>query len=240
MNKKVLILLIFIVVLAAGAGGFFLAVHTSGNELFTTTPTPYEEKSFDEKVEELSSNPSADSYDKLILLKEEYSLLTDEEKAEIKNYQLIEPSIKACSEAKRLEVVNEMTALTENSSKENQNKIENLLLKYKPILKNEDIESYLSYAIHNRVLKDSEKAIKKTLKNPESFKRKKYEIREYAFKIDKKGYEIRTDLAYTAKNSYGKTVSNQRTVYCYYKIKDGKIKLVKSGISTLDKWKIEH
>ena len=242
MNKKVTALLVVLVAVVAGFAGLFFAMRSSGVNLFQkeTTTLSYEQRDFEGKIEYLAERSDASDYERLKVLKAEYEAMSEGDKAKITNYPTLEATLKEVKNKKRLKIINEMDALKEDLTEENQQKILNLILTNKELLTKEDVQSYFTYGIHSRILKDAERVLKKSLPKPDTYKRRKYEIREYAYKIPKKGYEVRVDLLYNAKNSYGKLCKNTRTVYCYYSLTDDAVKLKKSNLSSLDKWKMEH
>jgi hypothetical protein len=194
---------------------------------------------FDSAVASAGSEITLEEYDRLLYFRDYYKQLTKEEKAQIKNYSLLKQAIKRTSEAKRLEVVGRLKELSKDEKK-NKKEIASLISRYCKLLNDEDIEQYLVYAVRKNALKNAEERTKDYIKKPKSYKRTKYEIRDYAFKVPDGTYEIEVSIDYTYENNYGSNAKNNRIVYCYYKVNKKGVKFTHAELSKNDIWRIVH
>lgn len=194
---------------------------------------------FDTMVQTAGSEVTLEEYDRLTYFKNYYKALSDTEKARIRSYPSLKDAIDSCSEIKRLEVIGRLDTLIENE-KENKDEIASLLSRYCKLLHTEDIEKYVVYAVRSEALKKAESRTKDYIKKPKTYKRKKYEFRDYAFQVPDGTYEIQINIDYTYENNAGKTAKNSRIVYCYYKVNKKGVTFKHAELSKNDIWRIVH
>lgn len=247
MKKSTLVAVIALLLIAGFIGGGFAYLNAKSLTLAdvfqktsaVTETTPVQKlKAEIDKIP--SAQPSAEEYDRLMKIKDDYEALSDGEKAEVGEIVGLDDALKKSAPAKREAVLGEIASFTGAQDETGEGEIRSLIENNYSVLEKEDIEKYLSYAVHGEALKSAEKLTKEKMRVPDSYKRSKYLLRDYAYIMSDGTYEISVSIDYTGKRPNGTKYSANRLIYCYYKVTKNGVKLKKTVLSSYDIWKLAH
>ncbi|MBE6816322.1 MAG: hypothetical protein E7520_01305 [Ruminococcaceae bacterium] len=195
-------------------------------------------KYFDETAEKCSKEKSADNYDTAKELLDEYDNLDEKYQKMITKLDVAKAAKKNSKQAKHNAVIKYLKENCKYLADYNAYSIKSKIEDNMELLNENEICSYLPYAVCDKVLDYAEDALKQYLKDPSSYTRYDYGIRTYAYKNKGNIYYVSVSLKYGARNSFNALVTGSKTMYVYYKVANNKITFYNADLSAYDKWQL--